>query len=153
LQLELVEFPDTLIAALEHHGPEHLSYKTAQTFIDWRRANGYPPGRGMTLGIHYSDPVNTLPEDYRLDIAVTVDSPVAPNEFGVVTKSIPGGRCAKVRHLGSRDYVKPAQWLYREWLPASGEQLRDFPIFFHYVNVGPGVRDQDMITDVYLPLK
>jgi len=26
------------------------------------------------------------------------------------------------------------------------------PIFFHYVKLGPNVREQDMITDVYLPL-
>jgi AraC family transcriptional regulator len=43
--------------------------------------------------------------------------------------------------------------LYEDWLPGSGESLRDFPIFFHYVNVGPNVREEDMITDVYLPLK
>ena len=38
-------------------------------------------------------------------------------------------------------------------LPASGEAAGDFPIFFHYVNVGPDVKEADMITDVYLPLK
>jgi AraC family transcriptional regulator len=31
--------------------------------------------------------------------------------------------------------------------------MGDFPLFFHYVNVGPGVREQDMIADVYLSLK
>ena len=31
---------------------------------------------------------------------------------------------------------------------------RDEPTFgIHYVNVGPDVRDHEMITDVYLPLK
>lgn len=35
----------------------------------------------------------------------------------------------------------------------SGEALRDFPIFFHYVNVGLHVQEHDMITDVYLPLR
>jgi len=31
--------------------------------------------------------------------------------------------------------------------------LRDFPIFFHYVNIGPRVKEREMITDVYLPLR
>jgi hypothetical protein len=39
------------------------------------------------------------------------------------------------------------------WLPQSDEKPADFPIFFHYVNVGPNVREEEMITDVYLPLK
>jgi AraC family transcriptional regulator len=98
------------------------------------------------------DPATTPFEDYRLDICVSVTQPVAPNPQGVVTKSIPAGRCARVRHVGSRHNVHPADWIYREWLPQSGEQLRNFPIFFHYVNVGPDVKEHELITDVYLPL-
>lgn len=153
MNVEIVDFPHTLVAAIEHRGPEHLSYRTAQVFIDWRRSVGIGPEQGATYGIHYSDPASTLPEDYRLDICVSVDSPVAANPHGVRTKEIPAGRCACVRHLGSRDHVTAADWLYREWLPASGEVLRDFPLFFHYVNVGPGLQPRDMITDVYLPLR
>jgi AraC family transcriptional regulator len=153
MKAEIIDFPDTLIAALEYQGPEHQSYTATQQFIKWRQSVGIPPRKGKTLGIHYSDPVNTLPEDYRLDVAVTVEEPVAENPFGVVNKVIPGGRCAVARHLGSRHHVSAADWLYREWFPQSGEALRDYPIFFHYVNVGPGVREADMITDVYLPIK
>ncbi len=153
MKVEIIDFPDTLVAALEHRGPEHLTYNTTKQFIEWRQANGHPPGRGKTFGVHYTDPVTTLPEDYRLDICLSVDRPVTENPQGVVTKTIPGGRCAVVRHVGSRHYIKPAEWIYRDWLPASGEELRDFPIFFHYVNVGPGVKEHEMITDVYLPLK
>ena len=35
----------------------------------------------------------------------------------------------------------------------SGEAASGDPSIFHYVNVGPGVRDEDAITDVYLPLR
>ncbi len=151
--VEIVEFPETLIAALEHHGPEHQTYNTTQKFIEWRQANGVRPGIGNTYGIHYNDPETTAPEDYRLDIAVSVDAPVTSNPQGVINKIIPAGRCARVRHLGSRHDVTPARWLYSEWLPASGEELRDFPMFFHYVNVGPHIKPEEMITDVYLPLR
>jgi AraC family transcriptional regulator len=153
MKVEIVDFPETLVAALEHRGPEHLTYNTTKQFIAWRQATGHPPGRGKTYGVHYTDPVTTLPEDYRLDICLSIDRPVEPNTQGVVTKTLPGGRCACVRHVGSRHRIHPAEWLYREWLPRSGEELRDFPIFFHYVNVGPGVKEHEMITDVYLPLK
>src|SRR5690606_9992357 len=131
----------------------HLVHKTSMKFIDWRRANGIGPEQGSTYGIHYSDPVSTLPEDYRFDIAVSVAQAVPANPHGVVTKVIPAGRCARVRHLGSRHYVTAADWLYRQWLPQSGARTRDYPLFFHYVNVGPEVQEQDMITDVYLPLR
>ena len=81
------------------------------------------------------------------------DGEIAPNPYGIALKVIPGGRCATARHLGSRAHNAAAVYLYNEWLPASGESLRDFPIFFHYVNVGPKVREEDIITDVYLPLR
>ena len=67
-------------------------------------------------------------------------------------KAIPAGRCAVVRHLSSRESVSAATYLKTDWLPSSGETLRKFPIFFHYVNVGPQVREQGMVTDVYLPI-
>jgi AraC family transcriptional regulator len=38
-------------------------------------------------------------------------------------------------------------------IDADGEQLRDFPLFFHYVNVGAEIPEHEMITDVYLPLR
>ena len=58
-----------------------------------------------------------------------------------------------MRHHGSRENVAGAAYLVEEWLPTSGEGMGDFPIFFHYVNVGPHVREEDMVTDVYLPLQ
>lgn len=79
-------------------------------------------------------------------------SDVAPNAHGVVAKTILRTRCAVARHQGSRENITTATFLVEVWLPASGEQLGDFPIFFHFVNVGPDINDKDMITDVYLPL-
>jgi AraC family transcriptional regulator len=149
----IVNFPETLIAVLEHHGPEPQIYQTVQRFIEWRKANGIGPDKGDTYSLHYSDPLSTLPEDYRQDIAVTVDAPVAPNPQGVITKIIPAGRCAMLRYKGSREYIPAADYLYAQWLPDSGEELRDFPFFFHYVNVGPDIRDANMLTDLYLPIK
>ncbi|MFO1502346.1 MAG: AraC family transcriptional regulator [Steroidobacteraceae bacterium] len=153
MQVEIVDFPETLVAALEHRGPEHLTYQTSQKFIEWRRANGVKPGQGNTYGVHYTDHLSVLPENYRLDLCVSIAQPVAENPQGVVTKVIPAGRCARVRNIGTRHELPGPRYLYETWLPQSGEQLRDYPMFFHYVNVGPGVKEHEMITDIYLPLR
>lgn len=152
-EVELVEFPTTRVAAVEYQGPEEQSYSGVMRLVAWRRENGVHPEHGKTFGVHFTDPITTPPEDFRLDVGVSYEQDIAPNEHGVVAKIIPGGRCACIRHYGSRDYIPEAEYLYREWLPQSGEELRDFPIFFHYVNVGPDVFEVDMITDIYLPLK
>lgn len=153
MQVSIVDFPETLVAALEHRGPEPTVTLTTQRFVQWRQANGIKPGMGATYGVHYNDQVQVLPEDYRLDLCVSVDKPVANNPQGVINKVIPAGRCARVRNIGSRHELPGPRYLYESWLPASGEQLRDYPIFFHYVNLGPGVKEHEMITDIYLPLK
>ena len=151
--VEIIDFPTTRLAAVEHHGPMTQEYAAIARLIAWRRANGVSPDRGKTISIQHVDPAAVAPGKYRIDICVSFDGPIGENPQGVIEKEIPGGRCARLRHFGSRDYISEADYLYRIWLPGSGEELRDFPPFFHFVNVGPDIRDEEMITDVYLPLR
>lgn len=154
MDVRIVDFPETAIAVAEHHGSPALEYETARKLIAWRIAHRLSPaGPNRTFGIHYTDPEQVAPEAHRVDLAVEYALPVEPNPQGILAKRIPACRCAVVRHLGTREQVTAAGWLLREWLPQSGEQLGDFPVFFHYVNVGPQVQEAEMITDVYLPLK
>ena len=153
MDVQIVEFPETKVAALEFLGPPHVQHNAARKLIEWRLVHRATPDPHQTYGIHYNDPRTVPPEDYRVDLCVSVEQDISSNPQGLVNKSIPGGRCAVARHLGSRENVSAAVYLYEVWLPKSGERLRDFPIFFHYVNVGPQVREHEMITDVYLPLR
>jgi AraC family transcriptional regulator len=153
VDVQIVDFPETKVAALEHRGPPSLEYETVRRLVEWRLANRLQPDRHRSYGVHYNDPRTTAPADYRVDFCISVDHEIPPNPQGVMNKTIPGGRCAAARHLGSREYVSAAVYLRDVWLPKSGEVLRDFPIFFHYVNVGPHVQDHEMITDVYMPLR
>jgi AraC family transcriptional regulator len=152
MDVTIVDFPEVKVAALEHRGAPHLEHETIRRLVEWRMESGLAPGQGRSFGVHYNDPRRIAPADYRVDFCIEVQDNVAPNRHGVVTKHIPGGPCAMVRHLGSRANVSAAFYLYDVWLPRSGERLREFPIFFHYVNVGLQVREDEMITDVYLPL-
>jgi AraC family transcriptional regulator len=59
-----------------------------------------------------------------------------------------------IRHLGSHDRVgESATYLYREWLSGSGEELRNFPLFFHYLNSKSETPEHELMSDIYLPLK
>ena len=105
-----------------------------------------------SYGVHYTTH-SAEQRDHRVDFCLSVDFDVAPNPHGIVDSIIPRRRCATARHLGSRLRNAAAEYLYTVWLPASGERVGDFPLIFHYVNVGPRVLESEMITDVYLPLK
>jgi AraC family transcriptional regulator len=150
--VDIVDFPPTRVAAVEYAGPPEQEYSAIMRLVAWRRENGVPPDKGLTLGVHYTDPASAPPQAYRIDVCVSYDGEIAANRHGVVAKEIAGGRYARIRHAGSREHIPEARYVYEEWLPASGETPRDLPPFFHYVNVGPDIRDQDMITDVYVPI-
>lgn len=152
MEVQIVQFPETKVAAIEHRGPPDREYETSRKLIAWRIRNRLSPDRHRTYGVHYTDPFNTTPDLHHVDFCVSVDEDVVPNTEGVVTKIIPPCRCALARHLGSRAFNSAAAYLHKVWLPQSGEVPGDFPIFFHYVNVGPNVKEDEMITDVYLPL-
>ena len=153
MEVRIVQFPETKVAVFEHHGSPATEHESVKKFIAWRIENRLPPDKHRSYGVHYNDPRTTPPELYRVDLCISVDEDVPPSALGVVNKIIPGGRCALARHHGSRENVSAAVYLAEVWFPQSGETLRDFPIFFHYVNVGPNVREEEMVTDVYLPLK
>ncbi len=155
MEVRIVAFEETRVAALEHRGAPELVNDSARRFIEWRKASGLSPVRSSaTFGIAYDDPETTAPGEFRFDICGEVAQAVPENGQGVVNKRIPGGRYAVVRHRGSHDSLRDsALHLYREWLPESGEELRDFPMFFHYLNLIPETEEHALVTDVYLPLR
>jgi DNA gyrase inhibitor GyrI len=46
-----------------------------------------------TYNILYDDPVDPAPKSFQLDLCASIERDVAPNDFGIVQKIIPGGRC------------------------------------------------------------
>ena len=154
MQVRIADFSATRVAALEHCGPVGLVNESVRTFIDWRKHSGQSPrSSSRTFGIPRSNPDTTPAEAFRFDICGEIGEPVAPNDYGVRELVIPGGRCAVVRHVGSTDHIdETIHPIYRDWLPASGEELRDQPLFFHYLSVYPDTPQDQWQTDIYIPL-
>jgi AraC family transcriptional regulator len=155
MEVKISNFKQTKIAVLEHRGAMTLVNDSVKIFIDWRKSSGLSPVKtSQSFGIVYDNPDTTPPDDFRFDICGSVLQDVPANPQGIINKTIPEGRCAVVRHLGAHDRLgENIYYLYREWLPGSGEELRDFPLFFHYLNLMPDTPEHELVTDIYLPLK
>jgi AraC family transcriptional regulator len=152
--VRVVQFPATRVASLEHVGSPLRLGDTVRTFIEWRKANRLPPRLSATFNIVYNDPDETPPEEFRFRMCAATDKPIEPNDAGVTEMLIPPGRCALLRHVGSDDQLgRSILHLYGSWLPGSGEELRDFPLFMRRVTFFPDVPDNEAVTDIYLPLK
>lgn len=154
MDVQIVIFPETKVAAIEHRGSPALEHDTAKRLIAWKLEKRFlDPLKYRSYGLHYTDPRTVPPSEHRVDFCLSIEEDVGPNPYGIINKVIPSTRCARARDVGSRYNNKAAAYLCEEWLPQSGHLPGDFPIIFHYVNVGPDVREEEMITDVYLPLK
>lgn len=153
-QVAVIDFKSTRVAVLEHRGDPALLSDSIRKFIAWRKEMNLPPTIHATFNILYVDPLTTPPEDYRIDICVATDKAIAPNDAGMVEKIIPGGACAKMRHVGSSDGLRDSiSFLYREWLPESGREPRDYPLYCQRLSFFPAVAEHEAITDIFLPLK
>lgn len=155
MHVEIVQFAETKIAVLEHRGSPALVNDSVAVFIDWRRESQLSPvGTSGSYGLVYDDPQTTEPDNFRFDLCGSVNTEVPANAQGVINKTIPAGRCARIRHHGAYEALDDkVRYLYGKWLPGSGEALRDFPCFFHYINLFPEVAEHELLTDIYLPLK
>ena len=59
-----------------------------------------------------------------------------------------------IRHIGSDDAIgEVVSFLYTQWLAESAFELRDFPLYFERVSFFPDVPENEMITDIYLPIE
>ncbi|QGZ66080.1 AraC family transcriptional regulator [Paraburkholderia acidisoli] len=154
MQVQIVDFSPTRVAALEHRGAIGLVNESVRRFIDWRKQSGQSPvASSRTFGIPRNNPDTTPADAFRFDICGEIHEPVAANDYGIRELAIPGGRCAVVRHTGSTDHVGETIYpIYRDWLPSSGEELRDHPLFFHYLSVFPETPQDQWQTDIYIPL-
>ena len=155
MEIKIVDFKETRVAVLEHRDAPNRVYESASKFIEWRKQSKLSPVKTSgTYGIAYDDPKTTDAENFRFDICGSIKSEIPDNPQGIKAGVIPGGRCAVIRHHGSHDNIDSSvHYLYGEWLPQSGEELRDFPCFFHYLNLVYEVPEHELLTDIYLPLK
>jgi AraC family transcriptional regulator len=155
MDVTITKVEPTLVAALEHLGALALVNDTARRFIEWRKTTGLSPvASSQTYGIVYNNPDTTPAEEFRFDICGSVTEAVPDNPWGVMTKTIPGGRLAVLRHVGSHERLgESVYYLYREWLPGSGAEPRDFPVYFHYLTLVPDTPEHEHQTDVCLPIK
>jgi AraC family transcriptional regulator len=152
--VQIVDFPATPVGLLTHRGDLRTLNDSIRLFIDWRKRNSVAPRNSATFNILFDDPAATATADCRFGLAAATSRPIEPNDVGVVPMTLPAGRCARLRHHGPDDSLEHlVRWLYGAWLPASGHEPRDFPIFLQRRSFYPDVPANEAVTDILLPLR
>lgn len=152
--VRVIELPEITTAAIEHRGSPNVLGATLAKFIEWRKVNRLPPSKSRTFNFIYDDPATTPADEYRFDIACSIERDMTDDEVGIITKKIPAGHYAMLKHKGSDDTLgEVIQFLFTDWIANSDFELRDFPLILERISFFPEVPEQEMMTHVYLPIK
>ncbi|WP_394829779.1 GyrI-like domain-containing protein [Pendulispora albinea] len=141
------------IAFIRHVGPYDRVGETFQRLLAWAAPLGLLGPKVTILGVSHDDPSITPEDKLRFDAALVVDASVqADGEVGV--GELAGGEHAVACHRGSyQELGKTYNALYGEWLPTSGREPADHPPFEIYLNDPETTEPDELLTDIYIPLK
>lgn len=151
--VSIADRPPIRLAALPHQG----SYMEIGTAFDrlmaWAAPRGLLGPATRSFGIYYDDP-NAVPvARLRSDATVSIPDTTAAVDAPARIVDLAGGRHAVLRHRGPYAELENAyRWLYKEWLPASGEEPDDRPCFEEYLNNPRELPPAEWLTDICLPL-
>ena len=165
MNVQIKRFPPITVAATRYVGPymdcgpawEHfMGVLTAHNIGVAEPVGGY--------SICHDDPDVTPPHKCRMEICtplpagLTSESPEVQKLTGgaeVYLRTLGGeGDYATVLIKGSYELLHPAyRSLYGEWLPQSGREPDTFPGFEAYLNCPGSTAPEDLLTEIYIPLK
>ena len=152
-QIEVRRTPATALLTLEHRGPYMEIGRSFEALFGRAHAAGLLPSAIRMVGVFYDDPSAVPEQELRARAGLVVDrtsATVAPLEV----VEIGGGDCAVVRHRGPYADMRAAYlWLFGTWLPQSGREPAEAPVFEEYLNNPRDTPPAELLTELCLPLK
>ncbi len=106
------------------------------------------------IGISHDDPNVTQAEQIRYDACVDIDANISDHPE-LTRQTIQAGRFAVFLHRGPHQNLSQSyDWIFSQWLPESGHELRDVPCFEMYLNRDPRrTKPENLKTEIYLPIQ
>jgi len=154
MKVEIVELEDINVIAARGIG----NYKEMAAEA-WGRIMKFAYGNKLMksdirrFGISHDDPNVTDLDKVRYDACLDLDVDISQAD-NLKKMVISGGKYAKIMHVGSYDNLdKTYGYIFNEWLPTSGHELRISPCFDLYLNKDPRrTKPENLKTLVHIPL-
>ena len=151
--VNIIETPERRLAGSWHYGDFMTIGVTFEKVMAQCAMAGLMSDQAQTIGVYFSDP-DCVPEQHLRSFAgvVVASDAATPDELENYITS--AGKYAVLTHHGP--YALLAQgyhWLYSNWLPASDKVVRDEPCCEVYLNNPVDTAQQDLRTDICLPIE
>ncbi|MCU0803304.1 MAG: AraC family transcriptional regulator [Rhodobacteraceae bacterium] len=150
--VEIRTLPARTLVATEHQGPYHEINRAFERLFATLAARHLIGHTGHMVGVFLHDPSVTPPADLRSYAGAVVDTPFdipAPLQG----YALPAGDHAVLTYQGPYAGLPAAyDQLFGLWLPASGRQMADRPSFEVYLNSPMDTPQDQLLTELHLPL-
>lgn len=155
MNVQIVSLPSLPLVMIRHRGPYDGLSGEFDRLGSWAAANAVPVVR--TLGLYWDNPDFVAAS--RLRSAACVEVPVGfaltnrgalPLEPG----TLKGGQYATTRYVGPYDAMEPVWSRFTNHVETIlNRQITDDPAFEVYVNDAATTPPQDLVTELYLPVR
>ncbi len=152
---EIIEFNETEVISSRAYGNyDQAASEAWGNVMKYAYSNKLMSKDTRMFGISHDDPDITEPSRIRYDAGVDIDVDIS-NETHLKKMTISGGRYAKFLHKGPyQNFRETYAFIFNEWLPESGYQLRDDPCFEIYLNKDPRrTKPENLKTEIYIPIQ
>ena len=145
--------PERRCAGIDHTGSYmEIDHAMGRLFTELVARHALPAQPAM-IGVFFDDPDLGPEEELRSRACLPVANSVTM-EAPLVEMVLRGGPYAKLSYTGPYADMRDAyRWFLGVWLPASGYEPDDAPIFEAYLNDPREVPQTELRTDIHLPLK
>jgi len=151
-KVELQEVPARRVGAILHRGAYTAVGRCFDELLAMASAKQLWPRSSGVAGIYYDNPDAVSEAELRSHAGlVFTDDLALPDELEEVR--LVSGECAVLHYKGPYPAIKAAyDYLYGDWLPKSGKEPADAPPYELYLNSPADTAEEELLTDIYLPL-
>jgi AraC family transcriptional regulator len=151
-KVEIERRGEILVVALRREGKAYTNLNaTFGQVWSWAEATDVLKRLEGIYGIPLDDSASVPLDRLRYDACLALGVTTAPQPLRVL--ALPVGDYARLRHLGSYDGLEATtQNLVGDWLPASGWEPANFPVFHHFISDPDATPVEKLVTDILLPL-
>lgn len=153
MKVMIKQVDNILVAYVSHQGSYKECGHAWDTLCGTLAPMGLLGGDAKMIGVSYDDPDVVAPEQLRYEACISVDKIFSATDE-ISFKTIAGGRYAVTTHIGSYETLNETyQKFFGQWLSQSDHESADQHCFEIYLNDPESTEPEELITDIYLPLK
>ncbi|MEZ5357833.1 MAG: GyrI-like domain-containing protein [Candidatus Zixiibacteriota bacterium] len=153
MELQIKHLEPMRVACIRHIGPYQECTKAWEALFKWATEKKIDPKTTHWIGASYDDPETTPAEKLRYDACVVVSGDIQADDT-VEIKNFPGGKYAYAVHKGPyRNMGQTFKAIFTEGFPKAGLEWRMEACLEFYPGECDGRPEEELITELYVPVK